>query len=286
MVRYGTAHFPAATGKSPARPGGQLFAGGAAAPPGCGRRSRCDRRPAPVPGGTRYRLSAWLGGTARSRAFVTVAFVSASGRVLARHAVGPAGSASARTGLVLRAATGTLPRGTASARVTLVLATSLTDIDGPDSPYVGYDRAVADDLRFTVSGPVAPPRPLTPPASHVPRYQHVFLFYFENEGFGSIIGNTRQAPYLNGLLPRASLLSQFFAEEHPSDGNYLALAGGAPSGSRLTTRWRKTLSTPSEPPTSATGSARPTKPGRPICKARTARATTRCTGTTGTTTSR
>ncbi len=95
---------------------------------------------------------------------------------------------------------------------------------------MGYDRAVADDLRFTVAGPVRQPPPLTPPASRVPRYQHVFLFYFENEGFGSIIGNTRQAPYLNGLLPRASLLSQFFAEEHPSDGNYLALAGGSTFG--------------------------------------------------------
>jgi YVTN family beta-propeller protein len=231
VVRYGTTHFPAATGKSPARPGGQLFAGGAG---GTARLRQAVplRSPAgsPLPGGTRYRLSAWLGGTARSQAFVTVAFVSASGRVLAQHTVGPAGSASARTGLVLRAATGTLPRGTASARVTLVLTTSLTNIDGPDSPYVGYDRAVADDLRFTVAGPVARPRPLTPPASHVPRYQHVFLFYFENEGFGSVVGNTRQAPYLNGLLPRASLLSQFFAEEHPSDGNYLALAGGSTFG--------------------------------------------------------
>jgi YVTN family beta-propeller protein len=231
VVRYGTAHFPAATGRSPARPGGQMFTGGAGGTARL-RQAVALRSPAgpPMPGGTHYRLSAWLGGTARSQAFVTVAFVSASGRVLARHAIGPAGSASARTGLMLRAAAGTLPRGTASARVTLVLATSLTDIDGPDSPYVGYDRAVADDLRFTVASPAHQPPPLTPPAGHVPRYQHVFLFYFENEGFGSVIGNTRQAPYLNGLLPRASLLSQFFAEEHPSDGNYLALAGGSTFG--------------------------------------------------------
>ena len=159
-----------------------------------------------------------------------MAFLSAAGRVLARQVIGPVGSASARTGLVPRAATGTLPRGTASARVTLVLATSLTDIDGPDSPYVGYDRAVADALRFTVSDQVHQPPPLTPPASRVPPYQHVFLFYFENEGFHSVIGNTRQAPYINGLLPRSSLLSQFFAEEHPSDGNYLALAGGSTFG--------------------------------------------------------
>jgi YVTN family beta-propeller protein len=231
VVRYGTSHFPAATGRWPARHGGQMFAGGAG---GTARLRQLVglRSPgaAPAPGGTHFRLSAWLGGRTRSRAAVTVAFLSAAGRVLARRAIGPAGSASARGGLVFRAATGTLPPGTASARVMLVLATSLTNIDGPDAPYVGYDRAVADGLRFTVSSPVRSPPPLTPPASHVPRYQHVFLFYFENEDFRSIIGNTRQAPYLNSLLPRASLLSQFFAEEHPSDGNYLALAGGSTFG--------------------------------------------------------
>ena len=231
VVRYGTAHFPGATGKGPAAPGGQMFAGGAG---GTARLRQVVplRSPdgSPLPGGRHYRLSAWLGGTARSQASMTVAFLSAAGRVLARHAIGPVGPGSARAGLALRAATGQLPLGAASARVTLVLATSLTNIDGPDAPYVGYDRAVADGLRFTVSGPVHQPPPLTPPATRVPRYQHVFLFYFENEGFHSIIGNTRQAPYLNGLLPRASLLSQFFAEEHPSDGNYLAVAGGSTFG--------------------------------------------------------
>ena len=95
---------------------------------------------------------------------------------------------------------------------------------------MGYDRAVADDLRFSVSAAVRRPPPLTPSHARVPRYQHVFLFYFENEDFRSIIGNTRQAPYLNSLLPKASLLADFFAEEHPSDGNYLALAGGSTFG--------------------------------------------------------
>jgi len=88
---------------------------------------------------------------------------------------------------------------------------------------------VADSVRFSVSAPVRR-RVLTAPAARVPRFQHVFLFYFENEDFGSIIGNTRQAPFLNSLLPHASLLSNFFAEEHPSDGNYLALAGGSTFG--------------------------------------------------------
>ena len=61
-------------------------------------------------------------------------------------------------------------------------------------------------------------------------YQHVFLFYFENQDYSQIIGNAKQAPYLNSLLQRGSLLSQFYAEEHPSDGNYLALAGGSTFG--------------------------------------------------------
>ena len=184
--------------------------------------------------GTRYLLSAWLGGTASSDAEVTVAFVSASGRILARRAIGPVGRRPAISRLHRRAATGPVPPQTVSAKVTLVLATSLTNIDGPDAPFTGYDRAVADALRFSVSAPVRRPPQLVPPPARTPRYQHVFLFYFENQGFGSVIGNTRQAPYLNSLLPRASLLADFFAEEHPSDGNYLALAGGSTFGIPLT----------------------------------------------------
>jgi YVTN family beta-propeller protein len=161
---------------------------------------------------------------------VRVTFLSAAGRVLGRRAIGSPGRSWRKGGLASRTAAGPLPPGTATARVTLVLATSLTDIDGPDAPLVGYDRAVADDLRFSVSAAVRRPPPLTPSHARVPRYQHVFLFYFENEGFRSIIGNTRKAPFLNSLLPKASVLADFFAEEHPSDGNYLALAGGSTFG--------------------------------------------------------
>jgi YVTN family beta-propeller protein len=130
-------------------------------------------------------------------------------------------------------ADGAIPSGTVSARITLTLATSLHNIDGPNSPYVGYDMAVADGLSFGVSAPAPRPPRLLPPAAPVTRYQHVFLFYFENQGYHAIIGN-RRAAYLNSLLPHASLLSNFFAEEHPSDGNYLALAGGSTFGIPLT----------------------------------------------------
>src|SRR5215471_781394 len=232
VVHYGVQHLAQATGRWPAVPGGSLFAGGAG---GTARLTQVVslRQPAgpPLPGGTRYQLSGWLSGTVNSWATVEVSFLSATGQVLASRAISH-GHAGDR--LTHRAATGTLPPGTASAQVTLVLATSLTNNDGADAPIVGYDRAVADGLRFSVSAPVRRPPPLTPPAARVPRYQHVFLFYFENEDFGSVLGNTAQAPFLNSLVPRSSVLASFFAEEHPSDANYLALAGGSAFGVPLT----------------------------------------------------
>jgi len=232
VVPYGAPHLSPATGQGPAVHGGSLFAGGAG---GTARLTQAVslRQAAgpPVATGTRYQLSGWLGGTARSQAAVTVAFLSATGAVLARRVISH-GRGNDR--LAYRAATGTLPAGTASARVTLVLATSLTNDDGPNAPLVGYDRAVADGLRFSVSAPVRRPAPLTPPAAHVPRYQHVFLFYFENEDLGAVLGNTKQAPFLNSLVPHSSVLANFFAEEHPSDANYLALAGGSAFGVPLT----------------------------------------------------
>jgi YVTN family beta-propeller protein len=231
VVRYGASKFPPITGRQPAVRGGQLFAGGAG---GTARlrqdvslRSSTGTRP---PAGTAFRLSAYLGASQSSSAGVTVAFLSAAGRVLGHAGIGPVRArTSSPAGMHYRAASGTLPPGAASAVVTLTLATSLRHIDGPYAPYAGYDRAVADNVRFSVSAPVRR-RVLTAPVAHVPRFQHVFLFYFENEDFGSVIGNTRQAPFLNSLLPHASLLSDFFAEEHPSDGNYLALAGGSTFG--------------------------------------------------------
>jgi len=230
VVRYGTHDFPAVTGRQPMVRGGQLLAGGAG---GTARlrqvvslRSGTGTGPSSAPA---FRFSAWLGGTNSSSASVAVAFLSAAGRVLGRVAIGPVGGHGAAARLALRSRGGRLPAGTARAVVVVTLATTLTRIDGPYAPYAGYDRAVADNIRFSVAA-TEHRAMLTAPAARVPRYQHVFLFYFENEDFGSVIGNTRQAPYLNSLLPHASLLANFFAEEHPSDGNYLALAGGSTFG--------------------------------------------------------
>jgi YVTN family beta-propeller protein len=230
VVRYGATHFPPVTGRQPAVRDGQMFAGGAG---GTARLQqtvslRLARRRL-VPAGTRFQLAGWLGGTRRSKASVLVTFLSAAGHALGRADIGPVGGPGPVARPTRRSITGTVPAGAATAEVTLLLKTTLTNDDGPDAPLVGYNRAAADNLLLRVSAPVRP-QPLTPPAADTPRYQHVFLFYFENEDFDAIIGNTRQAPYFNRLLRHASLLADFFAEEHPSDANYLAVAGGSSFG--------------------------------------------------------
>ena len=232
VVSYGTKRFPGASGAQPTGHPARLFAGGAGGT--AVLTQQVPLRTAAghgVPPGTRYHVSAWLGGTVVSKASLEVIFLSAAGTALGERRIGPVGGAgdASHPEFAWRQGSGTLPRGTRSARAVLDLATSLTNYNGPYAPQVGYDRATAGGLRFSVSAPVRG-LALTPPAARVPRYQHVFMFYFENEDFRQIVGNTRQAPYLNSLLRRASLLGQFYAEEHPSDGNYLALAGGSTFG--------------------------------------------------------
>ncbi len=229
VVRYGTRGFPATSHGH----GRQLFAGGA------GGNARLTQMVAlrapgggPEPAGTRYRISAWLGGSSTSAAAVMVTLLSPSGRVVGRISIGPVGAT--RRALALRVASGVLPRGATRAEVTLHLVTSLTNSDGPNAPLVGYDGAVADDISFSLSAPARRPPALRPPAAHIPGYDHVFLFYFENQDYRAIVGNREQAPYLNSLMPHASLLANLFAEEHPSDANYLALAAGGAFGIPLT----------------------------------------------------
>ncbi|HEX3488438.1 MAG TPA: hypothetical protein VHU92_03825, partial [Streptosporangiaceae bacterium] len=229
VVRYGTRGFPRTARPWPATRG-RLFAGGAGG--SATLIQKIKLRPAPA--GTRYHLSAWLGGTPTSWASLQIRFLSATGHPIAERHIGPVGrTRRGHTILARRTRAGTLPNHTAAVQIRLVLATSQKNANGPSAPVVGFNRAVAGDLSLTVSAPVPALRAPAPPTPHVPRFQHVFLFYLENQDYNSVIGNTREAPYLNHLLPRSSLLSQFYAEEHPSDGNYLALAGGSTFGAPL-----------------------------------------------------
>jgi YVTN family beta-propeller protein len=224
VVRYGTAGFPKAAGTWPASRG-DLFAGGAGGTASLVQVVRFGS----VPSGTRFTAAAWLGGTKTSDAELQVRFLAADGRVRSTATVGPVGRQT-RPVLAYRTVTGVIPAGATQAKVTLILATTLTNDNGPDAPEVGNSYATAAGLRLAVSRPVARPAALTPPQPRVPRYQHVFLFYFENEDVKDIIGNTKQAPYLNSLLKQGTSLTSFYAEEHPSDANYVAFAAGATDG--------------------------------------------------------
>lgn len=55
--------------------------------------------------------------------------------------------------------------------------------------------------------------------------QHVFIVMEENHGWNSVVGN-QQMPYLNGLIQQYSVAKGYFADTHPSIGNYFMLTTG------------------------------------------------------------
>jgi acid phosphatase len=68
-------------------------------------------------------------------------------------------------------------------------------------------------------------------AAPVPSFRHIYLIVMENHEYGSIVGNTH-APYLNSLIRRYGLATNYHAVSHPSEPNYLALFAGSTFGIR------------------------------------------------------
>ncbi len=67
----------------------------------------------------------------------------------------------------------------------------------------------------------------TAPAStpHPPPFRHVFILVEENRNYASVIGNPAM-PYLNRLADQYGLATQYYANTHPSIGNYFMLTVG------------------------------------------------------------
>jgi phosphatidylinositol-3-phosphatase len=65
----------------------------------------------------------------------------------------------------------------------------------------------------------------TPTPPGVPQFGHVFLLVEENHSYSSVIGNSAM-PYFNSLAKQYGLATQYFANTHPSIGNYLMLTTG------------------------------------------------------------
>jgi len=63
----------------------------------------------------------------------------------------------------------------------------------------------------------------------LPKYKHIFIIIAENKAYEQIIGNPN-APIINQLAKKYGLATNFYAEVHPSEGNYIALIGGSTFG--------------------------------------------------------
>jgi len=61
--------------------------------------------------------------------------------------------------------------------------------------------------------------------AQVPKSNHVVLLLEENHSYSSVIGSASM-PYLNSLAAQNGLATQYFANTHPSIGNYFMLTTG------------------------------------------------------------
>src|SRR5438105_2521989 len=73
--------------------------------------------------------------------------------------------------------------------------------------------------------PLAAPSPGPPNPATIPQVQHVVLVVEENHSYESVIGSAAM-PYLNSLASSYGLATNYFANTHPSIGNYFELTTG------------------------------------------------------------
>jgi len=86
---------------------------------------------------------------------------------------------------------------------------------------------VALTLLLASCGSSGPSNPVVSGAGggSVPALNNIVLVVLENQDYTSIIGNPNM-PFLNGLANSNALATQYFANTHPSIGNYFMLATG------------------------------------------------------------
>jgi phospholipase C len=63
-------------------------------------------------------------------------------------------------------------------------------------------------------------------AAKIPRYEHIFVIIEENKSYSEIIGEHSIATNINAFAEQYGQATQFYAEVHPSEGNYVAMLGG------------------------------------------------------------
>ena len=184
---------------------------------------------APAGGSLSYRLSGWLGGWKTEPGHVTVslAFLSRSGHQagapVTLRTVNRA-SRHGRTAFLRRVMSGPLPPGTAAIRVGVRFSGSSTPPGGEPEPS-GPGGGMLDNLSLQVSAP-QPAARLVPPPAAVPHFDHVFIIMMENTNASAVLSGHSHMPFFHSLMARGTTLANYHAVYHPSDENYLAIAGG------------------------------------------------------------
>jgi phosphatidylinositol-3-phosphatase len=77
----------------------------------------------------------------------------------------------------------------------------------------------------TSQAPTDPPAPAPAPAGTVPAIGHVALLVLENQQEDKVLGNPSM-PYLTSLATQNGYAAQYFADVHPSLGNYFMMTTG------------------------------------------------------------
>ncbi|MDT5131718.1 MAG: phosphatidylinositol-3-phosphatase [Mycobacterium sp.] len=73
------------------------------------------------------------------------------------------------------------------------------------------------------------PLPVAAAAPALPTPAHIVIVVEENHSSANVIGN-KSAPFMNQLVANGALMTQSYAETHPSEPNYLALFSGTTFG--------------------------------------------------------
>lgn len=168
--------------------------------------------------GVTYSLSGLLGGWTTYAGYVQISlqFRNSAGAQLGATADLPTVSESQRGGkteFLSRSLTGAVPAGTRAILVQMAFLDSSSE--------TGY----AEHLSLTLNTAVTTPT-LTVPASSVPGYDHVFTIMMENTDYTEVVNDPTDTPYLHALMTEGATMANYHAVYHPSDENYLAIAGG------------------------------------------------------------
>jgi phosphatidylinositol-3-phosphatase len=60
----------------------------------------------------------------------------------------------------------------------------------------------------------------------MPQYQHIFVIVAENKGYDELMDHPEWTPSIHRLANQFGMATQFYAEVHSSEGNYIAMLGG------------------------------------------------------------